>query len=254
MHERVEEQEPLRILSYNIHKGFASDNRRFVLAGIREAIKSTQADLVFLQEVQGAHARKALRVKAWPSTSQFEYLADKLWPHFAYGKNAVSYQGHHGNALLSRYPIRTWSNIDISTNPIEQRGFLHAEIDLNGARVHCLCLHLSLFQGARTKQLSAVADRIMRLVPTEEPLIIGGDFNDWRKRASDIIRRHTGAIEVFKTLHGRYARTFPSRFPVLALDRIYVRGFTPITATVLRGAKWRMLSDHAALYAEVTRD
>ena len=243
----------LRILSYNIHKGFAAGNRTFVLAKIKQAIARTGADLVLLQEVQGLHERKARRVRDWPSESQFEYLAGELWPHYAYGKNAVSNYGHHGNALLSNFPIRRWENIDISTNQLEQRGFIHAEVEWTPLKqtVHCLCLHLSLFQRGRTKQLTAVADRIVREVPPDALLIIGGDFNDWRTRASDIIARHTGAVEVFKRLHGAHARSFPSRFPLLALDRIYVRGFTPLAASVLRGPGWKALSDHAALYAEV---
>jgi endonuclease/exonuclease/phosphatase family metal-dependent hydrolase len=243
----------LRILSYNIHKGFAAGNRRFVLAEIKKAIRRTEADLVLLQEVQGLHERKAARVKDWPSTSQFEFLADQVWPHYAYGKNAVSYVGHHGNAVLSKFPISCWENIDISTNQLEQRGFLHVELKCPPCKktLHCLCLHLSLFQRGRTKQLTAVADRIVRLVPDDAPLIIGGDFNDWRRRASDTIERYTGATEVFKTVHGSYARSFPSRLPLLALDRIYVRGFVPLEASVLRGPEWKALSDHAALYAEV---
>ena len=46
----------LRVLTVNTHKGFAFLNRRFVLRELREAVRSVGADLVFLQEVQGAHA------------------------------------------------------------------------------------------------------------------------------------------------------------------------------------------------------
>ena len=51
----------------------------------------------------------------------------------------------------------------------------------------------------------------------------------------------------------RPARTFPSIFPVLRLDRIYVRGFSVIEASVQRGAPWSLLSDHLALGAVLRR-
>ena len=79
----------LRILSYNIHKGFSSGNRRFVLKKMREAIRLVHADLVFLQEVLGEHQVHRERVKEWPDQSQFEFLADEIWPHYTYGKNAI---------------------------------------------------------------------------------------------------------------------------------------------------------------------
>src|SRR5262245_33783257 len=87
----------LRLLSYNIHKGFASQNRKFVLRQIKEAIQIIPADIVFLQEVLGHHSRHGRKIKGWPTISQFEYLAETIWPHFTYGKNAVYTYGHHGN-------------------------------------------------------------------------------------------------------------------------------------------------------------
>src|SRR5687767_3184071 len=114
-----------RVLSYNIHKGFSMD-RRLVLSAIKEAIQSTKAEIVFLQEVIGEHSKHAKRVSDWPEDSHFEFLADSIWEHFAYGKNAVYTEGHHGNAILSRRPITFWENIDISNNRLERRGLLHA--------------------------------------------------------------------------------------------------------------------------------
>ena len=110
----------LQVLSYNIHKGFSSGNRNFVLHQIREAIRTVRADLVFLQEVLGEHREHQRKYSAhWERDSQFEFLADEVWPHFAYGKNAIYTSGHHGNAILSRYPFTFFENIDISTNRME---------------------------------------------------------------------------------------------------------------------------------------
>ena len=104
----------LRVLTVNTHKGFAAGNRRFVLSELREAVRAVGADVVFLQEVQGAHAGHAARVAGWPAAPHYEYLADELWPEFAYGRNAVYPDGDHGNAVLSRFPIVAFENRDVS--------------------------------------------------------------------------------------------------------------------------------------------
>ena len=65
----------LRVLSYNIHKGFSTNNRRFVLRRMREAIREVNADLVLLQEVQGLHEGHKDSVDQWIDEPQFEYLA-----------------------------------------------------------------------------------------------------------------------------------------------------------------------------------
>src|SRR5690349_16396668 len=77
----------LTILTVNIHKGFGFLNRRFVLPELRAAVRAVSADLVFLQEVLGAHELHALKVAEWPGTPHYEFLADTLWSDFAYGRN-----------------------------------------------------------------------------------------------------------------------------------------------------------------------
>src|SRR4051812_7468381 len=99
------EKSGLRVISYNIHKGFSSGNLKFILKKMREALRFVQPDLIFLQEVLGHHEVHSRRIKDWPDQSQFEFLAHELWPHFAYGRNAVYTNGHHGNAILSKYPF-----------------------------------------------------------------------------------------------------------------------------------------------------
>ena len=79
----------LRVLTVNTHKGFTALNRRFILPELREAVRSTGADLVFLQEVLGGHDRHAARYHDWPDTPHYEFLADSMWSDFAYGRNAV---------------------------------------------------------------------------------------------------------------------------------------------------------------------
>lgn len=243
----------LRVLSYNIHKGF-SMNRKFVLEKIREAIQTVSADIVFLQEVQGEHSKHRKKFKdQWPVTTQLEYLADSIWSHHAYGKNAVYSEGHHGNAILSKFPLSFYENVDISTNRFERRGLLHAILDIPDVKpsVHLICIHLNLFEKSRIQQIEHLIKRIEEVVPHNSPLIIGGDFNDWRETISPILERELDVFEAFKQRLGAHARSFPSWLPMLPLDRIYIRGLQVEDAVCLEGNPWHELSDHNALYSEL---
>jgi endonuclease/exonuclease/phosphatase family metal-dependent hydrolase len=242
----------LAVGTYNIHKGFSHFNQRMVLHHVRDHLRVMGADVLFLQEVVGRNERHARKHLHWPDSPQHEFLAGEEWANFAYGKNSVYEEGHHGNAILSRYPIVKWDNEDISTNLIEQRGLLHAEIAVPGWKqhLHCVCVHLGLFAGARRRQVEAVCDRIESLVPRDAPLVLAGDFNDWRDKLTERLKE-LDVHEVFETAHGRIARSFPARLPILRLDRIYTRGFEVTSAKVHRANGWAKLSDHAALAANL---
>lgn len=247
------EQTTIRVLSYNIHKGFSLGNRRLVLSKIKDAIRSVPVDIVFLQEVLGHHDEHAKRFTDWPLEPQFEYLADQVWPHFAYGKNCVYESGHHGNAILSKYPIISTENIDISTNRFEERGMLHAAVKIDGVGdLHCLCVHLNLLHRGRKKQIEQLCKRIREVLPPSDSYLLAGDFNDWSEKASKVLELEAEAKEVFHHTHGKHAATFPSRYPLLKLDRIYCKGLVPLSANVLVGPPWSELSDHAALYSELS--
>ncbi len=243
----------LRVASYNIHKGLSFFNRRVVLHDVRDSLLGLNPDIVFLQEVQGHHAHRADRFDGWPAKPQHEYLAHGAWAEVAYGKNAVYEHGHHGNAILSRFPILSWENVDISAHAFESRGLLHCELEAPGFAqpLHALCLHLALNEAGRRKQIFQLSERIRRMVPDGAPLIIAGDFNDWRRRTGHYLAEELGLKEVFETAHGRPARSFPAALPLFTLDRIYVRGFDVASAHVLHGQRWRRLSDHAALTAQL---
>lgn len=242
----------LRILTVNTHKGFTTFNRKFMLHELRDAVRLVSADLVFLQEVQGKHQSWSERhAGVWPEQPQYEFLADEIWQDYAYGRNAVYQQGHHGNALLSKYPIKSWDNWDISLNGIEKRGLLHCQIDAqNGQTVHAICVHLSLREPHRQIQLQQLCEHV-NSIPSNETVIVAGDFNDWRQKSQGILKHKAGMQEVFTEAHGKPPRTFPALFPMLRLDRIYVRGAETHMPIVLASKPWSKLSDHAPLLAEV---
>jgi endonuclease/exonuclease/phosphatase family metal-dependent hydrolase len=242
----------LRIVTINIHKGFSWGNRRFVLHRLREAIRSVDADIVFLQEVVGENSARAERYRNWPAQSQHEFLADSVWKYSCYGKNAFYPDGHHGNAVLSKFPILHSEQIDTSTNSFEQRGFLYCAVSIPGRTMplHCLCIHLGLFATSRRKQLRMQADYIKRRIPREAAIIMAGDFNDWRGGGIDDFALLVGMKNSSIEVTGRLAHTFPARIPFLPLDRIYFRGVTARSSTTYYKGVWKKLSDHAALFVE----
>ena len=118
------------VATFNIHKGFSHLTRRMVIHELKEKLHGLSADVLFLQEVQGVHHRHAGRYHDWPGKPQHEFIADTMWHEVAYGRNAVYRHGHHGNAVLSRFPIVAQENEDISAHAFESRGLLHCEIKL----------------------------------------------------------------------------------------------------------------------------
>ncbi len=140
----------LRVATLNIHKGLSHFNRRMVIHELRDGLRALDADIVFLQEVQGLNQRHMLRFEGCPPEGQHEFLAGEEWQH-AYGRNAIYDHGHHGNAILSRFPFVSFENHDVSDHRFERRGLLHCVVAVPGWRrnLHCVCVHLSLHQRGR---------------------------------------------------------------------------------------------------------
>jgi endonuclease/exonuclease/phosphatase family metal-dependent hydrolase len=265
----------IRVATYNIHKGVSALRSRPRVLALKKAIGQFHADIVFLQEVQGRHDRFQARYgdetrghRMWPEEAQHEFFAGESH-HSAYGMNAVYDHGHHGNALLSSFPIEDARNHDVSDHAYEQRGILHCVLDTPAGKVHCYVVHLGLFEGGRGRQTELLIEAVNESAGHGEPVIIAGDFNDWRNTLSDRLRASLGVTEVFdqlgprnalgdlvRNLAGRHnrlrpARTFPAALPWFRLDRIYVRGFKVQNAEVLHGTLWARLSDHAPILANL---
>ena len=240
----------IKIVTFNIHKGFSWFNRKVTLEEMKIHLQALGADIVCLQEVLGWHELSAPR-------PQFEILADRVWSHYAYGKNAVYSKGHHGNAILSQFPLESFENIDLSNHRFERRGLLHGVVscpDWKGRRVHVLTAHLDLLAWGRKRQLAKLCEAIRSRVPPDEPLILAGDFNDWSEELSVGLQEGAGLKEVFLERTGDHARTFPSWWPRLKLDRIYVKGFRVCEVETLSGSPWSRLSDHLALSATLEEE
>jgi len=244
------EKKIFSIMTYNMHKGFCFYSRKYVVQEVKKAIHEVGAEIVFLQEILGFHPTvKKLDDKI--TETQFEYIADTIWTNYAYGKNAVYSSGHHGNAILSKYPFIFHENTNISTNRREKRGLLHGKVSFpeEGFELDVLCLHLNLFEGARKKQVKMIIDYVNDRIGKEAPLLIVGDFNDWKNGLCLDLRDSLGLGEAFRNATGKQAKTFPSWFPLVSLDRIYYRGINLLEVQVLDKKPWRSLSDHLALFA-----
>jgi endonuclease/exonuclease/phosphatase family metal-dependent hydrolase len=265
----------IRVATYNIHKGVSAIRGLPRVHALKQAISLFDAQIVFLQEVQGRHDRnlgryglESLGHKHWPDAAQHEFFAGES-KHSAYGMNAIYDHGHHGNALLSEFPISASYNHDVSDHAFEQRGILHCILNVDGVDVHCYVVHLGLFEAGRRRQAEALVEAVRTSAPGNEPVIIAGDFNDWRNTLSDDLRKALGVVEVFderasksavgdllRSLARRKgklvpARTFPAAIPWFRLDRIYVRGFEVESAEVMHGTLWAKLSDHAPIVASL---
>ena len=274
----------LNVATYNIHKAH-SLTRGCHLSDLKHGLKELDADLICLQEVQDVNTKRKSAVLEEHGHSQVAALQANLYPHIAYGANAIYEHGHHGNAILSKFPVQQWHNIDISDHRLEQRGILHATLDHpNMGEIHVICSHFGLFKSGRIRQAQALVDHVRQSVSPNDQLIIAGDFNDWNLHVHRLLTQELGlqdAIETiqreqranntlepnrlrrisqtvtqtalaptrFNTQQQALGRTFPSMIPWFKLDRLYVRGFEIESAEVKWGQEWRNRSDHAPIQA-----
>lgn len=234
----------IKVLSFNIHKGFNWNNSMFTLGQIRQFIRESEADLVFLQELHGKNTKLDPQFER-----QLEYLADSVWDNFSYGKNAIYDHGDHGNAILSKFPMTTFHNFDLSLHPLEKRGLLHTMVEIpNKPPLHLLCTHLNLLHRHRKEQYEMMAGYIEKHIKGER-LILAGDFNDWNWGAGKVLENKLGLKEVFKMKTGHYAKTFPWFHPMLNLDRIYIHDLHLLNAGI--HIDHFHLSDHLPISCEI---
>ena len=246
----------LRVATYNIHKGVRGMGpiKRLEIHNLGLGIEAMDADLVCLQEVRHFNHREARTFSAtqfghgaWPRQSQAEFLAPEGY-EVAYRTNAVTKDGEHGNALLSRWPLGDINHHDVSDHRLEQRGLLHAVVRWQHTEVHVIVVHLGLIHQSRVRQTARVAQLVARELPPESPVIVAGDFNDWNEGLDQILT--PAGLTRARTAQLARVPTFPSRVPVLALDRVYTRGLHCQNIMVPRGTAWARMSDHLPLVAE----
>lgn len=252
---RADMPRQLTVASYNIHKGLMTRQlglgSRLVIHELAQAVRSLEADLISLQEVQGRHDRHARRHAHWPDRPQHELLCEVGY-QAVYSPSAHYLHGHHGNALLSRHPVVFHETRDFSDHVLEKRAVLHAVVAWNGRSLHVFVVHFGLLAAGRRRQLDALIRWIQDCTLPTDPVLVAGDFNDWQLRLGEPLRREAGLQEVLPMGRSRPSNTYPSLLPLLPMDRIFQRGFEPEAChRAPAGARWSRLSDHLPVVARL---
>jgi endonuclease/exonuclease/phosphatase family metal-dependent hydrolase len=219
------------VATWNIHKGVngLGPRRRLEIHNIGLAVDQFDADIICLQEVRKSHQGEAKRFSHWPNQEQADFLAPLGYTSI-YQTNAITKHGEHGNALLTCWPVIRHQHEDMSDHRFEQRGLLHVEVLIHGISVHVVVVHLGLIKASRRRQIDQLTAFIQREIPTDSPLLVAGDFNDWGSASTAVLKAHH--LQAFKAnpITAKRLRTYPARLPLVQFDYVYSRRLTPISA------------------------
>lgn len=226
----------LRIASYNVHGCVGSDGGRDP-GRIAAVILETGCDTVGLQEVHHA-----------------EMLAARTGLTLIEGRPHMWHERHVGNALLTRRPVIDVRHHEYGWEGCEPRGALDVELDVDGDAVRVIVTHLGLKPVERRYQVGKILD-LIRHSPLDQRVLVLGDINEWLPLGRPLRWMHA------LLGHSPSERSFPSRWPLFALDRVWVR---PRHALLAFGAHRsplaRFASDHlpvkaiVATHARVTKE
>lgn len=236
----------VRIATYNIHKCVGID-RKFSPERIAEVLREIDTDVIALQEVlchSDQHERE----------HQAAYIAEHLEMDFRLGENRKIKGGQYGNAVLSRLPIRSYENFDISIIKREPRGCLYTEIEIDeNKNVRFFNVHLGTSFFERRRQVYRLFDRhVLDNKKFEGNRIVAGDFNEWTSGLTTrLFKARFNSVDA--KLHLGKARTFPGVLPLFHLDHIYFDNeFSLINAFLHKSRKSLLASDHLPIVAEFT--
>ena len=224
---------PLTIATYNIHGAMGTDGR-FAPDRIARVIRETRADVIALQEVPLGGGR---------SPNVLEYLRSETGYRSAAAATITEPEGLFGNAVLSRYPMAEVRTIDLSFRAFEPRGALDTDLDCHGHPLRVVATHLGLNPAERRDQV----ERLLECFDTEEmAVVLLGDINEWFMwgRSLRMLKSH------FQKAPS--PATFPSRWPLLALDRIWIRPRQRLVRVRVHASGLaRVASDHLPLVAHI---
>ena len=225
------------IASYNIHKGVGRD-RRFDPHRTVMVIKEINPDVIALQEADRRFGNRSGLLDIDMLKRECGLVPVPL---------AFSQGGHgwHGNVILYRQgsvaAIR-----QINLPGLEPRGALVVDLDLPAGPLRIIAAHLGLLRRSRALQIAAL---ISIAKPRDDrPVLLMGDFNEWRLGNRSSLQ---GLAPAFGPLHAAIP-SFPSRFPVWALDRVFGYPSNLISSVTLHDTPLaRIASDHLPLKAVI---
>jgi len=241
--------EKLRVATYNVHGCMGMDRQRSE-ARIAEVIAEMSVDIVALQELDLGRRRSA-------GVDQTEMIAEQLGWYSHFHPAMRRDDEHYGNAILSRYQLNFRRGIELPGRPPffcrENRAAIEVSIETNLGKVHIINTHLGLGWRERFVQAQLFTSAEWRAaIAGDTPLILLGDFNSLRgSRPYRTLNRHLRDVrELIPATEP--IRTFPTRFPVLAVDHIFVNGAVqPLTVTVHRSPLAQIASDHFPLMVDL---
>ncbi len=226
----------LRVATWNVHACIGRDGR-FAPERVADVLGSIEADVVALQEVD---SRAALA----GSLDTFDFLAQRVGSNTASVRTIRRRDGDYGHMVASRWPLVERAAHDLSVPGREPRRAIEFEVDTPLGRLWGLAAHLGLRRSERARQFDAL-QRIASSAPPGASLILG-DFNEpRRRRAAAAFGGGFAAVPL--------RPTFPSAWPLFALDCIWYR------PTLRLRRSWvpregRQASDHMPLVAEFEID
>lgn len=231
----------LTVVSFNIKSGHGAGGS-VQLGLLATTLASWKPDIVLLQEVDRNQVRTG-------RVDQPAYLGEKLRFYSTFGANTANRAGgQYGTALLSRYPIVSVENTPLPRLPgDEQRGLLHAVLDVDGTKLSTYVVHLQ--HTSDTARLSQIA-KVRQIVAADRlPKIIGGDFNTTPGSAVMGVAR-SFAADTWTAVGDGPGLTVPRDSPRRRIDYLLQSGLVPRNMQVLTPA----VSDHRALWARLALD
>ena len=227
------------IASYNVHKCVGTDGV-FDPGRIAEVIREIDPDLIALQEADGRMGNR----RGLIDLAALEHATDLTSVHV---QEHAQNHGWHGNVVLARNGV-VRSVRRISLPGLEPRGAMIIDLDLKGAPLRVIAAHFGLLRHSRSQQASALVEATRSIV---RPTLLLGDLNEWR------VKTRSSLLELlphFGPLHA-VLPSFPSRFPLLALDRILARPPELISSIEVHQTPLaRVASDHLPMKARLNLD
>jgi len=234
----------LRVATYNVHKCRGLD-RRVRPERIAEVLREIDADIIALQEVLSIEG-------ATPEADQARFIAEELELNYCLGENRRLRGGAYGNVVLSRLPLRSTCNYDLTCRGFERRGCLRADVEIGKNRLlHVFNVHLGLaFFERRQQARKLVGSEILNNKELQDVRIILGDFNEWtRGLTSRLLASQLQSVDI--RYHLGRKRTYPGVLPLLHLDHIYFDTSLELERFTLHRSRTALVaSDHLPLVAD----
>lgn len=235
---RASSEKRLVVATYNVHRYVGRDGVRDV-ARVARVIDSLDADIVALQEAEAN--------RSTPGSDEVlvDVLAHLVGLTAISGPTMAHADGHYGNAILTRLPVRDVRMLDLTFRAREPRGAIDVDLEAFGTPLRVVATHLGLRPRERRHQVQRILETVAD--QREGVTVLLGDINEWLVSGRPLRWLHRR----FGECHAR--RSFPARFPLFALDRIWVHPKKAVRRVLAQDTPdARMASDHLPVRAEIT--